>query len=250
MTVSPLSQYQVGISDIQYWITQSGASGFVSGPSGQTACQGNKNRSDQLQRLTVTGSAPGANDQLAFVVADPNFLTPPTTLTINDPVGTPPGNFNTGDDLTFTATLSPTGAPAPTGTITWNIDAPAGAPVCATTTLPAPGGISCTVHDAQPGDYTLTASYSGDAKYLPTSATSPPLHVYAPSQLAFTTEPGGGPNGEAWTTQPVVNVENILGYTAMSNSDTVTLAIASPLGNGATLTCTGGPLRGRHRRRS
>ena len=32
---------------------------------------------DQLQQLTISASAPGATDQLNFVVADPNYVFPP-----------------------------------------------------------------------------------------------------------------------------------------------------------------------------
>ena len=61
----------------------------------------------------------------------------------------------------------------------------------------------------------------------------------AATQLAFTTQPGGGANGAAWTTQPVVTVEDVGGNTVTSATATVTLAIATQPGSGATLTCTG-----------
>jgi hypothetical protein len=60
------------------------------------------------------------------------------------------------------------------------------------------------------------------------------------SKLAFTTEPGGGPSGTTWSQQPVVTVQDALGNTVTSDNSTVTLAINSQPGSGATLTCTGG----------
>ncbi len=91
------------------------------------------------------------------------------------------------------------------------------------------------------GSYTITATDTSDPTVA--SATSnPPFNITfgAPDQLAFTIQPGGGKNGAAWTTQPAVTIQDSGGNTVATSTDTITLAIASPLGNGATLTCTGG----------
>ena len=61
------------------------------------------------------------------------------------------------------------------------------------------------------------------------------------AQLAFTTQPSGGPNGATWATQPVVTVQDSGGNTITTSTDTITLAITSQPGTGATLTCNGGP---------
>ena len=60
----------------------------------------------------------------------------------------------------------------------------------------------------------------------------------AASQLVFTTQPGGGTGGTAWTTQPAVTVEDAGGNTVTGAGVSVTLAIGTNPGGG-TLTCTG-----------
>ena len=85
------------------------------------------------------------------------------------------------------------------------------------------------------GTYTIRARVSGVASVTSTSFS---ITVGAPAQLAFSTQPGGGANGDAWSTQPAVTIQDSGGNTVTSSTDTVTLAIASgPSGN---LTCNGG----------
>jgi Spherulation-specific family 4 len=88
------------------------------------------------------------------------------------------------------------------------------------------------------GSYTLQAT---DGSL--TSATSGSLSITAgaAAQLAFTTQPGGGSNGAAWSTQPKVSVEDASGNVVTTNTSAVTLAIASQPGSGATLSCTANP---------
>ena len=88
------------------------------------------------------------------------------------------------------------------------------------------------------GAYTLTATAAGLA-----TATSNPLTISAgaATQLVFTTQPGGGANGAAFGTQPVVAIEDASGNVATTNTSNVTLSIASQPGTGATLTCTTNP---------
>ncbi len=86
------------------------------------------------------------------------------------------------------------------------------------------------------GTYTITATAPG----LTADQASFSITVGAPTQLAFTIQPGGGPNGTVWTTQPVVTVEDSGGNTVATSTDTITLAIHTQPGSGATLTCNGG----------
>ncbi len=83
------------------------------------------------------------------------------------------------------------------------------------------------------GYYTLTAS---DGAL--TSATSNPFTVNPgpPTQLVFTTQPGNGTGGSAFSTQPVVAVEDAFGNLVTSDSSTVTLVVATNPGPG-NLTC-------------
>ena len=170
-----------------------------------------------------------------FVVANPNFVRPPTTVT----VGASPTPATTGNTLTFTAAVGPIGRPAPTGSVTWTIAAPSGTPICATSNLSS-GTPTCVISNALAGPYAVTAAYSGDTSYG-SSSGSTTITVFPPTKVAFTTQPGGGPSGAAWTVQPAVTVEDANGDPATSSSASVTLAIASQPGSGASLTCTGGP---------
>jgi hypothetical protein len=80
-------------------------------------------------------------------------------------------------------------------------------------------------------DGSLTAAVSASFSITTGSAT----------QLVFTTQPGGGANGAAWPTQPVLTVEDSGGNTVTGSSASVTLAIASQPGSGASLSCTANP---------
>jgi hypothetical protein len=57
------------------------------------------------------------------------------------------------------------------------------------------------------------------------------------TQLAFTTQPGGGTGGTPWTIQPVVTIRDANGYTVTTATNAVTLAIGTNPSSG-TLTCT------------
>ena len=89
------------------------------------------------------------------------------------------------------------------------------------------------------GTYKLTAT---DGTLTSATSTAFSITVGAPSQLAFTTQPGNGANGAAFGTQPTVSVEDAGGNVVTTATNAVTLAIASQPGNGATLTCTTNPL--------
>lgn len=77
--------------------------------------------------------------------------------------------------------------------------------------------------------YTLTATSSGL-----TSAASSSFNITSGSatQLVFTTQPGGGTAGQAWTTQPVVTLEDASGNPVTGTAQNVTLAIQNNAGGG------------------
>jgi hypothetical protein len=89
------------------------------------------------------------------------------------------------------------------------------------------------------GSYTLMAT---DGTL--TSGTTSTFSVTAgsPTKVVFTTQPGGGASGAAWSTQPKVAVKDSAGNIVTSNSSAVTLAIASQPGSGATLSCKTNPV--------
>ncbi len=114
---------------------------------------------------------------------------------------------------------------------------------CTTNPLTSASGVAsfagCKITGMAGTNYTLTAAAAGL-----TSATSNalPITVGPATQLAFTTEPGGGANGAIWSSQPVVTVEDSGGNTVTTSSAPVTLSINSQPGVGATLSCTTNPL--------
>jgi trimeric autotransporter adhesin len=94
----------------------------------------------------------------------------------------------------------------------------------------------CAINDGGLG-YTLTATDGGL-----TAAISTAFNVVGPAtQLVFTTQPAGATKGKAFTTQPVVTVEDAYGNTVTTDSSNVTLAITTGTGSG-TFSCTTNPL--------
>ena len=58
------------------------------------------------------------------------------------------------------------------------------------------------------------------------------------TKLVFTTEPGGGPGGTAWTEQPVVAIEDGDGNVATADTNPVTISLASNPNGGTISGCT------------
>ena len=100
-----------------------------------------------------------------------------------------------GGDLTFTAKITGSGS-TPTGTVSWGLSGP-GSPTYADSTLDSSGTATCTVSDAQAGDYSVTATYSGDTNYRSAEGTDtatvgsqpPPPPVTSPSTTNGTLTP-------------------------------------------------------------
>jgi hypothetical protein len=136
-----------------------------------------------------------------------------------------------------------------TGSVTLGINSgpAAGSLTCSNSGFPTISAVSgiatftnCQITGtAAAGTYTLKATRSGL-----TTATSGSvvINVGTATQLAFTTQPGGGANGATWSTQPGVTVEDSGGNTVTTSNASITLAINSQPGSGATLTCTTNPL--------
>jgi trimeric autotransporter adhesin len=81
---------------------------------------------------------------------------------------------------------------------------------------------------ATSGETSLTAATSGNIVFSAGATT----------QLVFTTQPGGGTGGTAWTTQPVVMLEDAGGNTVTGTAQNVTLAIQNNAGPGGVLSGT------------
>ncbi len=74
--------------------------------------------------------------------------------------------------------------------------------------------------------------------------TSPVVAILgSASRIAFTTQPGGGTAGLAWTLQPVLAIQDSFGHTIADATNAITLAIGTNPGSG-TLSCITNPLDG------
>jgi len=192
----------------------------------------------QLLAIDVTDGVYGVSNSFAITAGDPAalaFTTQPLggaggasldvqpVVAVVDAVGNPvPGNTS---EITLAITAS-TGTPGANLTCTTN-------PVSASNGFATFSG--CGIDSAGEG-YTLTASATGL-----TSAVSDAIDITAGSAagITFSTQPSGGPGGVAFTTQPVIAVDDDGGNGVEGN---VSLSIKVGTGTaGAVLTCEANP---------
>ena len=117
---------------------------------------------------------------------------------------------------------------------------PSAGTLSGTTTVAASAGVATFTNlsiDKAGNGYIITAT---DGALTSTASSGFNITVGAAAKLAFTTQPGGGTGGTAWTTQPVVTVQDAGGNTVTSSSASITLAIGTNPGNG-NLSCTTNP---------
>jgi hypothetical protein len=123
----------------------------------------------------------------------------PSTNTLALTVGSNPSSF--GDTLTFTATISSSGATAPTGPVVFEDDS---TPLW-TNTLSGTGSTASatwTVSNLAPGNHSLTAVYGGDDNYLGSTSSALAQTVNSPASTnTLTLTLGGNPStyGDALT---------------------------------------------------
>jgi hypothetical protein len=147
---------------------------------------------------------------------------------------TSPGPGVVGQSATLTATGGASGNP-----VVFSVDAGSGAGVCSVS-----GTNGVTVNYLAAGTCVIDANQAAGNGYAAAPQVQQTITVSAApaTQLAFTAEPGGGASGAAWSAQPTVSVENAASGVVTGNSSTVTLAIASQPGSGATLACSANPV--------
>src|ERR1035441_4922283 len=91
----------------------------------------------------------------------------------------------------------------------------------------------------QPGEIYVRAGDIADKMIVVLQGNSAfNITLGAAAKLAFTTQPGGGTGGTAWTTQPVVTVQDAGGNTVTTDASTVTVAIGTNAGPGGVLSGT------------
>jgi len=121
--------------------------------------------------------------------------------------------------------------------VTLTITTPAGALLTCSNASPLPASVGvatftdCSINLA--GTYTLHAA---DGGLTAATSSSFVISVGAPAQLAFTTSPNNSTANAAFTSQPVVKVQDLGGNTVTTDVSPVTLTITTPAG--AVLTCT------------
>ena len=164
-------------------------------------------------------------------VQDVAGTTAPAAQTITFPS---PGPGVVGQSATLAATGGASGNP-----VVFSVDASSGAGVCSVS-----GSNGSTVNYLAAGTCVIDANQAGGNGYAAAPEVQQSITVTAApaTQLAFTTQPGGGASGAAWSAQPTVSVENASGNVVAGNSSAVTLAIASQPGSGASLSCSANPV--------
>jgi hypothetical protein len=145
-----------------------------------------------------------------------------------------PGPGVVGQNATLTATGGASGNP-----VVFSADASSGAGVCSVS-----GTNGSTVSYLAAGTCVIDANQAGGSGYAAAPQVQQIITVStdAAARLAFTTQPGGGADGTAWPAQPAVSVEDASGKVVTGDTSSVTLAIASQPGTGATLTCRANPV--------
>src|SRR5262249_42507973 len=82
------------------------------------------------------------------------------------------------------------------------------------------------------GGQALISDYSGTPCSPYGTGYQQHLADLTPTQLVFTTEPGGGKAGISWATQPTVTIENAAATPVASDTNTIPLTIPSGPGSG------------------
>jgi hypothetical protein len=199
--------------------------------------------------LTATAYAAGAN---TLTATDAGGKTGSAGVTVSAAAASKLAITTQPSNATGGATISPSPvvavedtysnvATTNTSNVTMAIGTnPSGGTLSGTLTVAASAGVatfnSLSINKTGTG-YTLVATDG-----VLTSATSSTFNITvgAAAKLAFTTQPGGGTGGTAWTTQPVVTIQDAGGNTVTTSTASVTLAIGTNPGGGA-LTCTANP---------
>jgi type II secretory pathway pseudopilin PulG len=244
---SPLAGYHVAMKSVEWW--NGSANSFDPPNSPYATCANGTAEKSGIQRITLQAMAQdGTSGYLAFVVVNPETTTPAFTSPQS-------ASFTAGEPGQFTVTAS--GYPLPSLT---NGSIANGNATCTANLAPglsyadnANGTGTVTYTNAPAGTYTLciTATNSQRTVGCPPGTLQSQIASCAipqtltitvvPAKLLFTTQPGGGASGAAWPSQPQVTVEDAGGTPITMGPDAttqVTLAIATPSGSGATLTCT------------
>ncbi|HUA94958.1 MAG TPA: Ig-like domain repeat protein [Acidimicrobiales bacterium] len=238
---SPIGGYTVEVNNVAQWDAQ--ASTWVGLGGGSCPQSG-------VQRVTTEAVAPDGTTATSEVVV---LGTAKTTVQVTStPVGL-------GATLVFQAQVIPPTSTTgyPTGTVTWQVSGP---PDLVNAPCPQPSGLTdstgntavatCSIQDAWAGDYTATASYTGNYQAgsstgsgsvnpaAPSVMVTPPSHPVAGNPATFTVRvmgPQGNDPTPAGTQPAPIQWSVTVNGTASTCTSTTPLAGS---GSTATATCT------------
>ena len=186
--------------------------------------------------LTTSALAVGSHDITAVYGGDANFTGSFGTATqtvqralTSTAVTSAPDPSGFGDTVTITATVTAVPAGTPTGTVTFTVDGPGGF----TRTVPVGSGGTAVVTTSTlgAGTHTITADYSGDTGFTPSSGTDTQTVGKAATTTSVTSSPDPSAFGEPVTLTATV-------ARATSGTGTPTGTVTFTITGGPTLTAT------------
>ncbi|MGW3269588.1 beta strand repeat-containing protein, partial [Streptomyces sp. NPDC001056] len=201
--------------------------------------------------VTVATLDTGTHNVTATYLGDADFAgsSGSTTHTVGTPtsattVTTAPNPSVTGETVILTAVVTavPPATGTPTGTVTFTVTGPSGT-FTFSGTLDANGVATVATDVLGAGTYSVTAAYSGDGTFGPSSGSTTHLVAQAATVTTVTTTPNPSAFGEAVTVTATVAVTapgtgtptgNVVFTLSGTGGETVTV----PLGPGGTATLT------------
>lgn len=186
--------------------------------------------------FTVTG-IPGDPTKLDFIDSPTSATSGVTWASADQPVVAveDADGLVVTDDNTTDVTLSLFGSGGTYGTLSCS----GGLTETAVDGYASFSGCRITLKPAAPSSYSFYLLASPDWSISPALAGPVAVNRYA-TYLDFTTQPGGGVAGLAWSQQPVVAIRNGVGSVVTSDSTTLVTLAASTNPTGGTLSCTSG----------
>lgn len=167
---------------------------------------------------TIATVNPGAATKLAYTTV-PSTGTAGTAFSVTVQAQDANGNPSSPTSSTTITLSKATGGGTLSGTLTGTIPT-SGNSVTISTLIYSKADTMTLTATATAGETSLTAVTSGNIVFSAGAA----------AKLAFTTQPGGGTGGTAWTTQPVVTLQDANGNTVTGTAQNVTLAIQNNAG--------------------
>ncbi|MBI0295058.1 Ig-like domain repeat protein [Streptomyces sp. PRKS01-29] len=151
---------------------------------------------------TVTADYSGDDHFIGSVITETHLVERASATTTVD---SSPNPSVTGQPVTVTATVAAVapGAGTPTGTVTFDFGDGTGA-----VTAPVTGGVATTTHAypiAFDSPYTITADYSGDADFTPSTGTATQVVGPAATDTTVTSSPDPSVAGQSVTVQATVS---------------------------------------------